>query len=112
MQRLALNIVDGFIRTTPVDTGFARANWVPRIGQPFEGTAGTREDAEAGRINRGEQQAGIASVAAGYSLGPVINITNNVDYITSLNAGSSRKAPANFVQSEIFRAVRRTVANS
>jgi hypothetical protein len=108
---LALNIVANLVRApgeggTPVDTGWARANWVPRIGEPFKGTAGTREQAEAGNVSQADQGAGLADLV-GYKLerGKVY-VTNNVPYIVRLNEGSSRQAPAGFVQDAVAKAVR------
>ncbi len=91
---------------TPVDTGWARANWVPKIGGPFEGTAGTREAAESGNVNEGLSEGGVATVAAKYKTtkGPV-HITNNVPYIVNLNEGTSKQAPAGFVQRAIIKAI-------
>lgn len=111
IARLALNVTALLVRDTPVDTGWARANWVPSIGTPRSRTAGTRAAAEAGQIDRGPQVNGQAAVA-GYKLGPRIHITNNVPYINRLNSGSSRQAPAGFVQSAIFRGIRNTVLRS
>lgn len=112
VKRLALNVNAELIRVTPVDTGWARANWVPNIGAPFEGTAGTREEAEAGLLNTAAQQSGLASVATTYKLPLEIHQTNNVPYIELLNEGSSSQAPAMFVQAAILRAVRGTVVRS
>lgn len=112
VQRIALNVVANLQEDTPVDTGWARANWIPQIGSPFEGTAGTREAAESGNVDQATQQFGIATVATGYKLGPPIYITNNVPYIETLNEGSSSQAPAAFVQAAILRAVRDTVARA
>ncbi len=109
VKRIALNATANLIETTPVDTGWARANWVLEIGAPFRGTAGTREQAESGRIDASAQQSGIAAVATGYKLGPEIFLSNNVPYITRLNEGSSAQAPAAFVQAAILRAVEQTV---
>lgn len=90
---------------TPVDTGWARANWVVRVGQPFDQTAGTRQEAEDGNIDVGPQQAGELE-AATYQLGRgTLHITNNVPYIVNLNEGSSQQAPAGFVQAAISKAV-------
>jgi len=115
IQKIALDIVANLVASppeggTPVDTGWARANWVPRIGEPFRGTAGTREQAEQGNVSNSEQGAGIASVL-GYTLarGRVF-ISNNVPYIGRLNAGSSRQAPAGFVEAAITKAVREDLA--
>jgi hypothetical protein len=111
IRKLALDIVANLVRApseggTPVDTGWARANWVPRIGEPFRGTAGTREQAEAGNVSGAEQGAGQASLL-GYRLerGRVY-ISNNVPYIGRLNDGYSRQAPRGFVQAAVAKAVR------
>ena len=112
IKRLALNINAELIKRTPIDTGWARANWVPNIGVPFEGTAGTRADAEAGSVDTATQQAGLAEVATAYQTGPTIHQTNNVPYIERLNGGSSKQAPAGFVQAAILTAVRQTVSNT
>lgn len=109
VQRLALNVTALLIKDTPVDTGWARANWVPSIGTPRSRTAGSRAAAEDGRIDLGPQSSGQLAVAGGYRLGPAIFISNNVPYINELNSGSSRQAPAAFVQSAILRAIRGTV---
>lgn len=112
VKRLALNINRELIVRTPIDTGWARANWVPNIGTPVLETAGTREQAESGRIDLGPRESGLAAIATSYTLGPEIHQTNNVPYIQLLNAGSSKQAPAGFVQAAILRAVEQTVRNS
>lgn len=97
---------------TPVDTGWARANWVPNIGARRDGTAGTRAQAEAAATaSTAEQDAGVAKVAISYTTkqGPV-HITNNVPYILKLNEGTSRQAPRGFVQNAIVKAIRRDLA--
>lgn len=92
---------------TPVDTGWARANWVPRVGSPPQGTVGTREQAENGVVNAGAAEIELARIATTYSFRRGrIYITNNVPYIVRLNEGSSRQAPRGFVQNAIAKAVR------
>ena len=108
VSRLALNITALLISDTPVDTGWARANWVPSVGSPRERTAGTREAAEDGRIDLGPQTTGQLEVST-YKLGSDVFISNNVPYIGRLNAGSSSQAPAAFIQSAILRGIKRTV---
>ena len=108
ISRLTLNVTANLIEDTPIDTGWARANWVPSIGSPRRKTAGTRAAAENGKIDHAPQAAGSAAVA-GYKLGPAVFVSNNVPYISDLNDGSSRQAPAAFVQSAILRAIRQTV---
>lgn len=112
MRRLALDVHGELLATTPVDTGWARTNWVPRVGAPFEGTAGTRLDAENGQLDRSPMRAGVAAVRA-FDAGQVesdIHVTNNVPYIESLNAGTSAQAPPAFVQGAIVRAIEATGA--
>jgi hypothetical protein len=107
MKKVALDIVANLVSSpgngygTPVDTGWARANWVPAIGSPYEGTAGSKK-----ALNLGVQQQAIATVATSYRLsqGPIY-ISNNVPYIVLLNEGSSKQAPAGFVQNAISKAV-------
>lgn len=107
IKRLTLDVHANIVETNPVDTGWSRANWVPSIGGPTEGTAGTRES-----VTASAQQAGIAEVLTQYRLNRgAVYISNNVPYITALNAGSSTKAPPGFVQREIARAIQ-SVANS
>ena len=111
IKRLALNVTANLVEETPVDTGWARANWVPTIGSPRGRTAGTRAAAEDGKIDLGPQASGQLAVL-GYKLGPSIFISNNVPYIKRLNAGSSRQAPAAFIQSSILRAIKQTVSRT
>lgn len=104
-QRLNVNIVAELQETTPVDTGWARANWVPSVLVPYSGTAGTRAQAELGSIDLQPQANGVTQLAQyKLNLGDIY-ITNNVDYILKLNDGSSRQAPRNFVQSAIAKSI-------
>lgn len=107
MTTLSVNIVAGLQQQppagTPVDTGWARANWVPQIGSPYVVEA-SRDPAGVGS-RAAEQQAGIASLFT-YRLnrGPIF-ISNNAPYITRLNDGSSKQSPAGFVQAAIAREI-------
>lgn len=106
MVKIATRLTLRFFVDTPKDTGFAESNWVPQIGTTFKGTAGTRENAEIGIINRSYQLNGIQKIDKGYKIKMgVINITNNVDYIEDLNDGTSNQAPRVFVQTGIIRVI-------
>lgn len=109
ITRLTLNITANLVETTPVDLGWARANWVPAIGVPFTGNAGAVDPDDAGVSAQGaRQQAAIAAMTA-YKLGRgSVFISNNVPYIGRLNAGSSRQAPAGFVQGAVREGVAQT----
>lgn len=82
---------------TPVDTGHARANWIPSVTTPaMVEVAGTSDAAHS---------AGVAQVLA-YKLGQgTLYVSNNVPYIRRLNDGWSEKAPALFIESCIDRAI-------
>lgn len=111
IQRVSIethaNLVASPPSGTPVDTGWARSNWVPSVGTPFDGVAGSRPTTSGeGGLDFGQQQLGLARVAASYRLrdGNVF-ISNNVPYISALNSGSSQQSPAGFVQSAIQKGV-------
>ncbi len=94
-KALILEIDSELRKSTPVDTGHARANWVPSVGQPHTGESqgDTAHSAGVGQV-------------IGYQLemGPMF-VSNGVSYIQNLNYGSSRKAPAMFVESAVDRAL-------
>lgn len=76
---------------TPVDTGHARRNWVPSIGD--------RNTAEADDDSL--HDAGIQGVLQ-YTLDQgVLWVSNAVPYIQALNYGHSKKKPAGFVEMAI-----------
>ncbi len=80
---------------TPVDTGHARANWVPSIGSPHTGEVeGSAAHAQ-----------GVSQIIA-YELeqGPLY-VANGVPYIQRLNYGHSKQAPALFVEAAVDRAL-------
>ncbi len=108
IKRVAFDIQANLVRAsteggTPVDTGWARANWLTNVGTPFLTPIGSYEQAKEGSVP-----------AAGFGLGSIASyklpfgkvfISNNVPYIVNLNEGSSKKAPAGFVQAAILRAL-------
>lgn len=100
MTQIAYEVVAVLVETTPVDTGWARANWVPRVGSPQLNPVGSRT-----AVSQSDQAQGLASLAAFTLDRGSIFVTNNVPYIRRLNAGWSKQAPAGFIQSSIFRAL-------
>lgn len=90
---------------TPVKTGWARANWIPSVGEPSTVPDGAPckpgEKTEAGeaakdglaRIQRYELADGSAFIA------------NNAPYIQRLNDGSSTQAQGDFVDRAVDYAV-------
>ena len=76
---------------TPGLTGFAVANWRPSLNVPIDLPVSFLDPSRSATIAR------IATMAARWRLGDVAYIRNNIAYIAALNAGSSPKAPADFV---------------
>lgn len=105
MTSLSLEITANLIETTPVDTGWARANWVPTIGAQNNTPASAEARIENVPAQRARQQSSTARLP-GYKIEQgSIFISNNVPYIVRLNEGSSTQAPEGFVQSGIQRAI-------
>lgn len=106
LKKLALDVTANLIESTPVDTGWARANWVPSIGVKIETTAPAAPEGSDVAAASARQGAGKAEIVTGYFLRRgKIHISNNVPYIIRLNEGSSQQAPAGFVQAAIRKAV-------
>lgn len=82
---------------TPVQTGHARANWIPSVGTPHQGEL----DTAGGNAAAAQGQAQVMA----YTLeqGPMY-VSNRAPYIRRLNEGSSTQSPALFVESAIARA--------
>lgn len=80
---------------TPVQTGHARANWVPSIGAPFVGevSGAATHDAAVVSLMRYVLEQGS------------LWVSNNVPYINMLNLGHSKQAPSGFVEAAIDRAL-------
>lgn len=97
-------LVDNPPEGTPIDTGWASANWWPAVGSPATGNSGqAAEGAVAGR--EAQRAAGVTQVLS-YQLGQgSIYITNNVPYIDRLNNGWSQQSPAGFVDKAVQVAV-------
>jgi len=103
IRAVALDTLANLVETTPVLSGWARANWIANIGSP-------RSDDPIGspeRFSLGPQQASAVELLSYRKERGQIFITNRVPYINLLNAGSSTQAPANFVQRALLRAIRK-----
>lgn len=98
--RIASTIQARLQATTPVDTGWARSQWVIRVGvDGFQGD---------GRPPKGLKRRNSQSIDIGqpgildYSLDQgAITISNHAPYINKLNHGYSKQAPAHFVEAAI-----------
>jgi len=94
---------------TPVDVGWARANWVPSIGAPKILDANKRDPTPGDVMARAQLAAqGTNEVLSWRPSDGAIFVTNNVPYIGALNAGHSPQSPRGFVLTAIEKAVRET----
>ncbi len=96
-------IGEELVRATPVDTGFARANWRPSLNAPASVPISQLDPSGAATIAK------IATVSKRWKPGDVLFITNNAPYIAALNAGSSPQANAGFVEEATERGTERAI---
>lgn len=97
---IAQRVFEELVNTTPVDTGFARANWVVGVNM-----------LNAPRIKYGPQY------PPPKYMGPIKTrtqdewvISNFAHYIGYLNEGHSRQAPAGFVEKAIYTGIQKAQA--
>ncbi|UFK26766.1 hypothetical protein [Roseobacter phage RDJL6] len=109
--RLGLNITSNLIEDTPIDTGWARANWVPAIGASRASPAASQPTGSQVQIQQALQQSGMVGLLSYKLASGTVFISNNVPYIGRLNDGSSTQAPSGFVQAAIRRGVQQTEAD-
>lgn len=117
VRAVALAADAAIVTATPVDTGRARSNWLVELDVPASGTR--QPYAPGSKLGRGESANLQAALnQAGAKVGQFnggknnsIHITNNLPYIGALNDGSSKQAPANFVQAGIQAAVAKVRAS-
>ncbi len=110
---LAMEIVHQLSRQppigTPVKTGWARAGWLPSLGQPATGEVlGKAATTADGARAAARQQ---AAVAALLQQGPgrpedSCYVSNDRPYIAKLNAGHSKQTAAGFFERCVADAVR------
>lgn len=127
LVEIASAVHEGVVLGTPVDTGKARSNWLVTVGQEsFDVIEPFAPGEKLGIAERANAQAALAlgkNALSTFSLftaaslpgaptdlqqfvgisgtNKVIYIQNNVDYIGLLNGGSSKQAPALFVQAAV-----------
>ncbi len=85
---------------TPVDSGWARANWLASIGAPVTETAGSEDAVSSAET---AQREGLVAVAT-YAGPEPVYVSNNVPYIARLNDGWSKQAPSRFVDRAVAKA--------
>lgn len=98
-RAVAIHLLNGLTRVTPVDTGRARGNWFVGINKSNRNIESERKAAQA--VVEGNSVISKARIL-NY---PSITLSNNLPYIEKLNDGHSTQAPKKFVESEISRVV-------
>jgi hypothetical protein len=94
IKRVGFAIHGELVRATPVDTGWARANWQVSIGRPTSGAVGSRENVAGATA---AQSAGTARLLVyDFKQGDVW-LGNHVPYIQKLDEGHSKQAPEGWV---------------
>lgn len=91
VRAVALIVETDLVNNTPVDTGRARANWIPTLNSPANFT------------NLALSPIGIETVLNSFKTADTILLTNNLPYIQKLNDGSSTQQPAGFVERAVQR---------
>lgn len=100
----AKTILETLVYNTPVDTSKALSNWQASIGTPIDST---RNAIAEGKAKSTQSTSAAVALALGeipinkFTVGNVIHITNNLDYIEGLNNGTISKQPGAFVQKAI-----------
>ena len=101
-RALLFDLDNRLVLATPVLTGRVRAGWIGTSGDP----AGTAPDlrTEKDPIPKGQLPQGYAVPNVRPSTNPnmVYWETNNVEYISFLNDGSSEQAPKMFVEAAVL----------
>jgi len=109
MIGLLFEVHANLVQDTPVDLGWARSQFVPRIGQPYRISLTDIEPSSGAAAAASSQaQSELTAIAASYSSSQgKIFISNNVPYIQALNDGHSPQAPPGYIPAAVQRAVMR-----
>lgn len=104
-KKVVRTVVNDLAHITPVDTSQAISNWQTNIGSApqgelpphYPGEGGSSYQASAREtIDRAEKELAIVKP------GQAVYLSNVLPYIKPLNDGSSRQAPAGFVERAIL----------
>lgn len=92
---------------TPIDTGFARLNWIGGIGAAFHPDAPSMSAAEAKRSPAAARQAARRQAQANdrtvreLQVGGTLVLANNAPYIRRLEYGWSKQAPTGMIRNAL-----------
>lgn len=97
VKEVAIVSLNNLIDTTPKLTKQAASNWQIGLDSPPPEFKEGFTDTEQAKRNGAE-------VVAGRVAGQKVHITNNTPYIAKLNEGSSKQAPAGFIEDTLVKA--------
>lgn len=101
---ISLDITANLREDNPRDTGWSASNWLVEIGNRVKNPVGSKSS-----VDFGAQSSSLTKLIAEYRLDKgLIFISNPVSYIVALNEGSSKKAPAGYVQRAMIKGVNQT----
>lgn len=103
--KAAETIVGDLVNVTPVDTSQALSNWQVGTGSPVDSAIAPHFPGEAGSTQGASASTALAEARAMLKTkkpGQVIYISNVLRYIGRLNDGSSKQAPAGFVERAVL----------
>ncbi len=111
VQRVALRLVTELVQRTPIDTGYAKSNWLISTMGYVEGTRDAFAYGEKGSTRLQNERGAIADAEYKIRQFKIINgnesifVSNNVDYIVDLEQGKSKaQAPYGFLDMSMIAA--------
>jgi len=117
MKAIAVSVTKEIVIGTPVDEGTARSNWRMGLGRGLRSVIAAHspypKGSKGGGAGRGETVNAAKTIAAAKTViqrrlpGQTMVLSNSVPYIGDLNSGSSRQAPALFVEAGILGGLRK-----
>lgn len=110
VRKAFLAMDQAVVMATPVDKSTARSNWLPNIDVALDDVIEAHavgSKGSTGEVSGAAAMQAAANVAASYdgSVHRSLHLTNNLPYISELNGGSSRQAPALFVEAGVAAGV-------
>lgn len=99
VRKTAIDLTTSIIKSTPVDTGRARANWFVSFESAIEDTTTDTNSAKA--------LSNATNTLLKDKIGKYIYIQNNLDYIAGLEYGKSKQAIKGMVRINVERFAKR-----
>lgn len=107
VRKAFISIARGVITETPVDRGEAVSSWIGSIGSPASGTRDPFFPGKKGSTAAANRQGALdeaKAIADSYTDSEAgLHLVNNTRQIGFLNAGSSKQAPALFVEAAVAK---------